>query len=68
MQTIPVHRFYQVSGIIAAMLLALLFAGTAMGKNSLVWVYLESTEAITNTTHIHAISLDRFDPTCPQCM
>jgi len=68
MQTIPVHRFYQASGIITAMLLALLLAGTATGRNTLVWLYRQSTEAITTTTHIHAVSLDRFDPTCPQCM
>ncbi len=68
MQTIPHHRFYQVSGIIAATLLALLLIGTATGRNALAWVYLQSTGAITNATHIHAFPLDRLDPTCPQRM
>ncbi len=68
MQTIPLHRFYQVSGIIAAILLALLLIGTATGRNTLAWIYLQSTETMTNATHIHAVSLDRLDPTCPQCM
>jgi hypothetical protein len=68
MQTIPLHRFYQVSGIIAALLLALLLVGTATGRNTLGWIYLQSTEAITNATHIHTFPLDRLDPTCPQCM
>jgi hypothetical protein len=68
MQTIPLHRFYHVSGIIAAILLALLFIGTASGRNMLAWIYLQSTETITNTTHIHRFPLDRLDPTCPQCM
>jgi hypothetical protein len=68
MQTIPLHRFYQVSGIIAALLLTLLLIGTATGRNTLVWIYLQSAEAITNTTHIHTFPLDRLDPTCPQCM
>ncbi len=40
MQTIPLQRLYQVSGIIAAMLLALLLVGTATGRNTLAWIYL----------------------------
>jgi hypothetical protein len=68
MQTIRVHRFYPVSGIIAAVLLALLLLGTATGRNVLAWMYIQSTEAITNATHIHGFPLDRLDPTCPQCM
>jgi hypothetical protein len=68
MQTIPLHRFYHVSGIIAATLLVLLLLGTATGRYTLAWIYLQSTETKTNATHIHAFSLDRFDPTCPQCM
>jgi hypothetical protein len=68
MQTVPPQRLYQVSGIIAAMLLALLLVGTATGRNTLAWIYLQSTEAITNATHIHTFPLDRLDPTCPQCM
>jgi hypothetical protein len=68
MQTIPLHRFYQVSGIIAAILLTLLLVGTATGRTTLAWIYLQSTETMTNPTHIHKFSLDRLDPTCPQCM
>jgi len=68
MQTTPLHRFYQVSGIIAAILLALLFVGTATGRTTLTWIYLQSTENMTNPTHIHKFFLDRLDPTCPQCM
>ena len=68
MQTIPLDRFYHVSGIIAAILLALLLLGTATGRYTLAWIYLQSSETMTNATHIYAFSLDRFDPTCPQCM
>ncbi|HEV2463421.1 MAG TPA: hypothetical protein VGT04_06430 [Acidobacteriaceae bacterium] len=68
MQTIPLHRFHQISGIIAAILLALLLIGTATGRNTLAWIYLQSTEAMTNATHIHGFPLDRLDPTCPHCM
>jgi hypothetical protein len=68
MQTNTLHRFYQVSGVIAAILLALLLLGTATGRNALAWVYPQSTDAIAHATHIHGFPLDRLDPTCPQCM
>ncbi len=68
MQTTSLHRFYEISGIIAAVLLALLLVGTDTGRNALAWIYLQSTDAITSPTHIHAFPLDRLDPTCPQCM
>jgi len=68
MQSIPLNRFYQVSGILAAILLALLLIGTATGRTALAWIYLQSTETMTNATHYHAFPLDRVDPTCPQCM
>lgn len=68
MQSIPLHRFYHASGIIAAILLTLLVLGTATGRTALAWIYLQSTETVTNATHIHTVPLDRLDPTCPQCM
>jgi hypothetical protein len=68
MRTISLHHFCQVSGIISAIVLALLLIGTATGRNTLGWIYLQSTEAVTNATRIHGFPLDRFDPTCPQCM
>ncbi|HEV2486490.1 MAG TPA: hypothetical protein VGT08_13230 [Terracidiphilus sp.] len=68
MQAIPLYRFYQVSGIIAAILLVLLLIGTATGRYTLAWIYLQSTETISSATHFHAFPLDRLDPTCPQCM
>jgi hypothetical protein len=67
-QSIPFHRFCQASGLIAAILLALLLFGTDTGRSALAWMYLQSTDAITNAAHIHAFPLDRFDPTCPHCM
>jgi hypothetical protein len=68
MQTPTFHRLNQVSGIIAAILLALLLFGTDTGRNSLAWMHLQSTESVANATHIHAFPLDRLDPTCPHCM
>lgn len=68
MHTTMFHRFSQVSGIIAAILLALLLIGTDTGRNALAWVYLQSTDAISHATHIQEFPLDRLDPTCPQCM
>jgi hypothetical protein len=68
MQTPTFHRLSQVSGIIAAILLALLLIGTDTGRNVLARIYLQSTDAMTNAAHIHGFPLDRLDPTCPQCM
>ena len=68
MKTIPAHRFYPLSGIIAAIVLALLFVGTSTGRNAVAWIYLTATEEVANATHIHGFPLDRLDPTCPQCM
>ena len=68
MQTTMFHRLSHVSGIIAAILLALLLFGTDTGRNALAWMYLQPTDALANAAHAHEFPLDRFDPTCPQCM
>jgi hypothetical protein len=68
MQRISLDRFYQVSAITAALVLALLLIGTTTGRETLAWIYLTATDAIANATHVHGFPLDRLDPTCPQCM
>lgn len=68
MQTTTFYRVYRVFGITTAVIVVLLLLGTTAGRNALEWVYLQSTEAVTNATHTRAFSLDRLDPTCPQCM
>jgi hypothetical protein len=68
MRTTSFHRSCQLSGIIVAILFVLLLIGTDTGRTALAWIYLQSTDAIANATHIHAFPLDRLDPTCPQCM
>jgi hypothetical protein len=68
MQRITLQRLYQVSGITAAIVLALLLVGTTTGRETLAWIYLTARDAIANATHVHGFPLDRFDPTCPQCM
>lgn len=68
MQTTAAHRIRLVFGATAAVVLALALLGTATGRNALAWVYLQSTHAISNATHIHGFPLDRLDPTCPQCI
>ena len=68
MQATSFHRLCQISGIVSAVLLALLLIGTTTGRNTLAWIYLQSAETTTDATHIRTFSLDRFDPTCPQCM
>lgn len=68
MQKTTFHRVCQVSGFIFAVVLALLLVGTSSGRDALAWIYIQSTEAISSTTHIHTFPLDRLDTTCPQCM
>jgi hypothetical protein len=68
MQPRTIHRLRFASAIIAAAVLILVLLGTDAGRNSLGWIYLQSTEAIANATHFHGFPLDRLDPTCPQCM
>jgi hypothetical protein len=68
MQPKTIHRIRFASAITAAVLVVLALVGTDTGRNSLAWVYLQSTQVITNTTHFHGFPLDRLDPTCPQCM
>ena len=68
MQRITLHRLYQVSGITAAIVLALLLIGTTTGRETLAWIYLTAADAIAHATHVHGFPLDRLDPTCPQCM
>ena len=68
MQIVTSQRIYRISGITAALVLALVLLGTDTGRDMLAWVCLQSTEAIAKATRIHAFSLDRLDPTCPQCM
>ena len=68
MQIVTFHHICRTLGITAAAALVLVLLGTETGRNALAWVYLQSTEAITNAIHIHTFPLDRFDPTCPQCM
>jgi len=65
---LPRHRLHQVSVTIGAIVLTLLLFGASSGRNTLAWIYTRSTEAVTNAGHIRTFSLDRLDPTCPQCM
>ncbi len=65
MQTTTLHRSYQVSGIIAAILLALLLLGTETGRNALAWVYLQSTDAISRATHFHGSPPGQVVPDLP---
>jgi hypothetical protein len=68
MPRISLDRLYQVSAITTAIVLVLLIIGTTTGRETLAWIYLTATDAIANATHVHGFSLDRLDPTCPQCM
>lgn len=62
------NRFFVTMGafVFAAMVTALV--ATPVGRNALGWIYLQSTQALGHCIHFRFFSLDRLDPTCPQCM
>lgn len=66
MKTLGFHR--QALAATAAAVLVLALLGTESGRRTLAWIYVQSAEAFTYAIHIRAFSLDRLDPTCPQCM
>jgi hypothetical protein len=55
-------------GLTSALALALALLWTESGTNVLAWVYKQSAQALMDATRIPPFSLNRFDPTCPQCM
>jgi hypothetical protein len=59
---------WQTIGLASAVLLAILLVGTETGRDALAWMYLTAADGIASATHIHTFLLDRFDPTCPQCL
>jgi hypothetical protein len=67
MQTHTAHRVYQAFGIAAALAVVLAVLGTSTGRNVLGWIYLQSTEAITNAIDSPHFPLDRLNPTWPKC-
>jgi len=62
------NRFFVTVGalVFAAMVTASI--ATPVGRDALAWVYLQSTQAVGHCIHFRFFSLDRLDPTCPQCM
>lgn len=54
-------------GTMLAALLAVALVASSTGRNVLTWVYLQSTQAMERGLHLPS-SLDRMDPTCPECM
>ena len=49
-------------------LLAITIASLPAGRRGVVWACTQSVQAVEQITHLRSISLDRLDPTCPQCM
>lgn len=59
------HRLF-VATLIAFLAAALV--ATPEGIGALVWIDSGYIHTIEKTTHVCSLSLDRLDPTCPQCM
>jgi hypothetical protein len=68
MRTRVPKRHAAVLEVIAISIVAAASIATPVGRNALAWVYLQSTQAVGHCIHFRFLSLDRLDPTCPQCM
>ena len=53
---------------LVAALLAMTITGLPVGRCAIAWICMESTVAVERVSRLRSFSLDRFDPTCPQCM
>jgi len=49
-------------------LLAAALVATPKGTSLMAWVDGEYTSAIEKAVHVRSFSLNRLNPTCPQCM
>jgi len=59
---------YHKLAILVAALLAITVSAFPGSWNAITWTCIESVRAVERMSHISRVSLDRFDPTCPQCM
>lgn len=59
---------YQKLATVGAALLAITLAMFPTGRKAIGWAYVEAVQSIQKIAHLSNFSLDRLDPTCPQCM
>ncbi|HEX5283824.1 MAG TPA: hypothetical protein VFW30_06885 [Bryocella sp.] len=62
------NRFFVTVGALVFVAMVTASIATPVGRDALAWVYLQSTQAVGHCIHFRFFSLDRLDPTCPQCM
>jgi hypothetical protein len=60
-------RYHKLAAVLTA-LLAITIASLPAARRGVVWACIHSFHAVEQITHLRSISLDRLDPTCPQCM
>ena len=59
--------YHKLATVLTA-LLAITIASFPAARSGVVWACSQSVQTVERITHLRSISLDRFDPTCPQCM
>ena len=59
--------YHKLATVLTA-LLAITVASFPAARRGVVWVCTQSVQTVERITHLRSFSLDRFDPTCPQCM
>ena len=76
MQIVTIHQFRLIFGTTAAAALSIALVVTPSGRSVTVGASIDFVEIIEKVArlpcwivdHSRCLSLDRFDPTCPQCM
>ncbi len=59
---------YQKLAALIATSLAITSTAFPPARIAIGWTCIESVQSIERINHIRNFSLDRLDPTCPQCM
>ena len=59
---------YQKLVTIGTLLLAITLAVFPSGRRAIARAYVHASQSIQKITRPSSFSLDRLDPTCPQCM
>ncbi len=59
--------YHKLATVLTA-LLTITIASLPAGRRGVVWACTQSVQAVEQITHLRNVSLDRLDPTCPQCM
>ena len=67
-QTKLTQHLPSIFGIVGVVAFIAVLVSAQTGRDTLGWIYLQSSQAIDRSIHVSLFQPDRLDPTCPQCM